>query len=199
MGVEIPAGEFQAVYRWSMTGDPGEMVTTLGLRITFPGTDQERVDELYDQAQFAGSLTGGDTLLSGWTFVGVTLYHQTDFLGLTVTEKVLPIVGGAGTDVALPNNCSFLIKKNSGLAGKKNRGRMYVPPYHLSEGEVSRAGVISSTLYGEFQGRVNGWFANLTANECLPVIQHGDGSPSTLVTSFDLGTQIATQRRRMRK
>lgn len=198
MGVIIPSDEYQAVYRWSMTGDNEEMVTTLGLRIDFVGSTQERVDELYGQATAGGSLAGPDTLLSGWTFVGVTMYWQNPLEGIVVAEHIEPIVGGAGADVSLPNNCAFLVKKRTALAGPKNRGRFYLPPYHLSEGEVTRNGTLSSTLYADVQGRLNGWYANITANQCTPVVQHSDGSGSIPITSFVLQTRIATQRRRMR-
>lgn len=197
MGVVIPSNEYQAIYRWSMTGDPEEMVTTCGFRIDFVGSQQERCDELYGQAVAAGSIAGGG-LLSGWTFVGVTLYWMDPIDGIHVYEHVEPVDGGAGADVSLPNNCAVLVKKSTGLAGPKNRGRFYLPPYQCQEGEVSRAGVHSNTQFNAIQAELNGWHGNMTLNDCTPVVQHSDGSPSIPITSFDLSTRIATMRKRMR-
>jgi hypothetical protein len=74
---------------------------------------------------------------------------------------------------------------------------MYLPPFGVNEGSLSPNGVFIAD-YSTIAGRVSGWYANMLANACTPVILHSDGGTPTPLTSLTLATQVATQRRRMR-
>lgn len=198
MATVLPIGSYLAVYRWSLEGDPEEMVTTCGMSITFPGSNQDRVTELYGQATAAGSITPSDGMIAPWTFVGVTLYTRDLDGELSVFEHVQPITFVGGIQATPPVNVACLVRKRTPFAGASRRGRFYLPPFALEEAQISPQGVHSTAQYNALAARVDGWYSNMVSNDCQPVIHHADGSPSTIVTSFQLDTRVATQRRRLR-
>jgi len=60
------------------------------------------------------------------SFLGVSVRQIVPIMGLAQTSTLLPGVGTGGAQV-LPKQVSGLIKKGTALAGKKNRGRVYIP------------------------------------------------------------------------
>lgn len=198
MGVVIPPGYAQAVYRWSLAGDPEEMVTTMGFDMPDLGTLEEHATELYGQAVASGSITPLAAMNQGWTFVGVTLYWRNQASNLQVAvhnEPITQTVGGLATP---PNNCALLLQKRTALAGVRFRGRNYLPIFGIGEADVGVTGVILAATYNTIQGRVAGWYANMLANSYTPVLLHSGAETPSPITSLTLATQIATQRRRMR-
>ena len=197
MGVVIPLGFHQAVYRWSLAGDPEEQVTTMGFDIDNFDTLLAKATELYDQAVASGSLTPLAAMNAPWTLVGVTLYRM-ESGGLTVAVYNNPITATAGSQTTPPNNTALLIQKRTAFAGQKFRGRNYLPPFGVNEGSLSPSGVFTAD-YSTIAGRIAGWYANMLANEYFPVLLHSDPEEApTPITSLTLATQVATQRRRMR-
>jgi hypothetical protein len=197
MGVVWPVGEFQSVLRWSLTGDPEEMVCTLGVRHASETDPSTVAQDIYDAATASASITSLAALNQGWTFVGVTCYLQDD-PGQIIGTYNNPITATVGGLLTLPQNNSFLIHKVTGSSGRQNKGRMYLPPYVLGEGDVSVGGVIGSGVYTTIQGRWNQFEGNLSTAGITPVLFHSLGGPSTPITSFLLDPVIATQRRRLR-
>jgi hypothetical protein len=137
-------------------------------------------------------------MIANWTFVGVTLYHRTIAGDLTVAVYNQPISSAGGTPASPPNNCAVLIQKRTALAGVRNRGRMYLPPFGISETQISQTGMIESTEYIAIADRLEQWQTNMELADYNPVLLHADGGTPTPITSMVLATQIATQRRRMR-
>jgi hypothetical protein len=198
MAVEIPIGFYQAVYRWSLEGDPEEQVTTMGFDIGFVGTLEEIAEELYGQATFSGSITEQAAIVPPWTFVGVTLYWRNPAGNLQVAVHNEPVSSAGGTPATPPNNCAVLVQKRTALAGVRHRGRMFLPPFGISETQINGNGMITTSEYNAIASRVSGWLLNMVGNDCNPVLLHSDGGTPSPITSLTLATQIATQRRRMR-
>lgn len=199
MGVIIPMAEYQANLRWSLEGDPEEMICTLGLDYTgvLSPLPQDVAELVYDAAALEGSIAAADAMIQPWTFVGVTVYLQTAE-GIAVGIHNEPRTYSAGSPTALPQNCAALVKKVTGLSGRKNTGRWYMPSGYLNEASVSSSGVIAGGDYASIQGRIDDFLTNLGTADLVPTVLHSDGSPSTPIIDMVLDTQIATQRRRLR-
>lgn len=120
-----------------------------------------------------------------------------------VAESTLaPYDGGAGGSV-LPQNCALLVRKVTGLGGRKNRGRMYIPSI-VQEADVSGVGRIDAADVDIFQGVANTFLLSLAGDgstpDLTPFILHRDGvSLPTEVVDLQVDPVIATQRRRLRR
>lgn len=204
MALIIPVGFGQAVYSLTLAGDSEPMVTTLGHDLSAAGSNYE--DAANDLHTLFGIYIMGRTI-TDYTLESVTLYVGQDGGPPAIYESTeAPIVGGA-TQQALPQNCAWLIRKRTGAAGRRGRGRMYIPGPH--ELQVSNTGVLSTLYRGDLQTEVNGWHAELLTGltggvgPLPPVVLHrsegiGTEPPPTPVTAFEVDEKIATQRRRLR-
>lgn len=195
MSLVIPPGYAQAVYRFTLTGDAEEMVVTLGVDMDeFAGDGAAAVDAL--ALRFRTAYPAANILL-GYTFVGVTLYVGQDGGPPTVFENVTPVVG-TNAGPALPPNCAFLVQKRSASAGRRNRGRMFMPAgVGVGEDSVPATGVMLEAQRIVLQTRVNAW-----TDPTDHVIFHdsetvGAGAPVP-ITLFVLQARLATVRRRLR-
>jgi len=111
--------------------------------------------------------------------------------------------GGAPADM-VPNNCAVLVQKRTAFAGKKNRGRFYMPGVSTSRvNSADDPSQLTSGALTAYQGAVDGLFTDLQdsvdGDPIIPVILHP--SPSTTVTAISalsVSSRLATQRGRMR-
>ncbi|MQB02229.1 MAG: hypothetical protein GEU78_18625 [Actinobacteria bacterium] len=106
------------------------------------------------------------------------------------------LAGGAGgTGQAIPN-VSVLVQKQTGLAGRRNRGRMYVPG--IQAGGIGDDGVIDATQLTSWQAAADVWFD--AADAILPLVILHETPPDTATPVLSLSVQalVATQRRRLR-
>lgn len=101
-------------------------------------------------------------------------------------------VGGRGVALAAPQ-CMGLISKKTALAGRRNRGRIFIP--NMAETNVGDLGTIDSgglTLLNNIAAALY-----ITGTPWTnPVILHSDNSTPTPVTTLVAETQVATLRRR---
>ncbi len=112
---------------------------------------------------------------------------------------------GGLSGVGLPNNTAYLVKKLTGLGGKTNQGRFFLPGVPASI--VDAAGKIPQENLNGVQGVVNAYFdaINAPVNVIRFVLLHGTratavpGGPPTTVNGLALQNQVATQRQRMRR
>jgi len=105
---------------------------------------------------------------------------------------------GAGTSSldACPPNCALLIQKFTGLGGKANRGRMYLP-FAVDQTGVSQGGVVEGAVVDATTDAFNGLIADLAAADLPMVILHaGAGLPAEVI-SGTCESLLATQRRRL--
>jgi hypothetical protein len=190
MTLVIPDGFAQAAWRFSMTGDPEVMVTTIGLETGVVG--QVVAEEFADTwlSQFpAGNMS------AGWTFLGAVLRVGQPSGPPLILEAPRNIAGTQGGP-SLPNNCTLLIKKRSTLGGRQGRGRMYVPMTSVGEESVNRNGLIDQAVVESLQTAWTNIYGQLDA-----VILHDSSGPITVptpITALIVDPRIATQRRRMR-
>lgn len=198
MSVIVPVGEAQIVLRWLSASDPEEQVSTLGSSGIGGFADAQALAASIAAAA-VGTFTGAGDMVDGWTFVGCTVYRRQDGGGSEIGESVVNVTDT--TSVAgLPTNCALLVRKRTALAGRANRGRMYLPAALIGEDQVDRNGLLSDAKRTSLQTALTNFFD--TVNTALDtdelVLFHSDGSPSTPITALVLDNQIATQRKRMR-
>lgn len=65
-------------------------------------------------------------LNEAWTGVRLQLQGLTNSSGIVTEQSLLGVQGGV-TGEAAPNNCSMAVSFRTGLAGRSNHGRNYVP------------------------------------------------------------------------
>lgn len=196
MGIILPTGGKQATLRWTLSGDPDEMVSTLGIDHEGFMTPDELAHEVYIAATTAGSLCVAANMFNLYTFVGVTAHFQT-LGGLLVGEWVAPVVGTGGGN-PLPSNCAILVHKRTQLGGRRGRGRMYLPAFTAGELDVNASGTIDTVDHAAIQAELGVFRTTLVANDVPPMLYHSDGGAGTEITNLVLDTRIGTQRRRMR-
>lgn len=199
MTLHIPAGFGQAVYRWTVEGDAEEMVSTIGVDNVGLGSGQANVEDL--ATEYTGVFGAGNHL-AAFVFRGVRLYTADGAGNLQVYEAQRAL---AGTESKTPhtNNTSLLLTKRTALAGRRGRGRMYLPMFCVGEGDVTATGFITSSLRDAIQPLMDNW---LTSTTGYPKVLFHDVNPEnpvpmapTPITSVILSNRVATQRRRMRR
>lgn len=132
--------------------------------------------------------------------------------GTTVTVQAVAsgaaVVGGnAGTYA--PPNCALLVKKNTGVGGKANRGRMYIP-FILPTTAVAENGTLDPGTVTAVNVRLANFLAQLVTDSTPMVISNKVFNvplPPHYVTQINAGPAVgsfvaegvvATQRRRVR-
>lgn len=199
----IPPGYAEARYVQRATGDPDPWICTLGVQVTDSPGDYTGVCE---------------TLAYAWN--NQIRVNQSNLVTL---EKIQLLVGqdgdepliveysvgttGSGSGGYLPQNNALLIQKVTGLPGRRNKGRMYVPLI-LPEAQVDNVGVIDASTVTAFNTSLETFYDLLTdptegAVAAPPVILHsttsgGNEVTPTPISSFQVSNVIATQRRRLR-
>ncbi len=117
------------------------------------------------------------------------------------------ILGADATNKA-PPNVALLVKKTTGLGGRKNHGRSYFP-FFIGTAQVSENGTIDGVTLAALDLVMAGFLAQLTLDTIPMVIAHKTFNvplPPHFVTAFHTGPLvttyaneplIATQRRRL--
>lgn len=196
----IPPGFAQLNFRLLVSGDPDEMIFTLGV---------ENPDGVADPVNIAGrayaafeEVWSASWMHLGFTFVGVTARVGQDGGGTVDGEWVDPYDGTINSP-SPPNNTALLVRKQTGVAGRRNKGRMYAPCFNLAEGDVSNAGIISSGVVSSLQTSWTAFWEALQdplTRDMQPVLFHSEAPTTpTPVTSFSVQTKVATQRTRLRR
>jgi hypothetical protein len=179
-------------------GDPEEMLVTLGIAEEFGETITQTAAEQFATIWQTTMLTSMTNL---YTFRGVTVRSGPDGTGAvwTVNRAVLGSVVGS----PCPPNTAMLIAKNTGVGGRRNRGRAYVPG--IDEAQVDPAGNILSAALTAIQADATAWLTETAAMVQVSevVLFHSTplgvaGLPPTAVTSMTVRPKVATQRRRLR-
>lgn len=195
MGVIIPEGYAQMSVGTMTPGDPEPMYWTCGVLI-----DDETYIELPERAASAW-----DGSLSGITSQVVDLTHIYVKEGPNETGNAYEWTGSvSGTDIGAlpPPNCAVLVRKRTGLGGKRQRGRAYLPGVSSFSASLDAAGNFSSVDAGEISTAMELFWTNLDAEfeftTVVPVLLHSDLTPPTTILDWQCEPKLASQRRRLR-
>lgn len=197
--IVIPEGAAQLTFRFLTDSDPEEMVTTLGVILSDP-PPSPAIAAQYGYTSWTTAFPDS-SMSTEYTFVGVTAAIGTG-ADPVLGEYLLPL-DGTGAFSCPPNNTAVLVRKQTGLGGRRNRGRMFIPPFNLSELNVNNAGVLASTYQTGMATALNNLEAELTDAagpfESLALFHSAAPFVATTVSNLVLQTKVATQRERMRR
>lgn len=130
------------------------------------------------------------------TLTKATTRYRSGVSTVEIVESAYSLAGIRGGGMA-PPNVATLITKQTGLAGRKNRGRMYMTP--LTDGVISTAGIITPADQALVQAGATQFLADLAASSIPMVILHTSPADTpTPVNSLVVASKVATQRRRLR-
>lgn len=118
------------------------------------------------------------------------------------TEYVSSSSAGAGTPTGDTEQLTVqgLIHKSTGFAGRKYRGRMYIPD--ILDSQCDSVGNLNSSALAKLQAIADAWMdlGSSDAQFLLPQILHANGlTAPTEVLAMTVEGKIATQRRRYKR
>lgn len=182
-------------FRLTVAGDPEPMYSKFSLLKTSPSAlTQLDADQLADiiNLQLVGRYNGDFTF--GPHFV------KDGRIGPPVRiDCTVPVGVGNGAAIALPNNCAYLIKCQTGVG---RGGRIFL--VGANEDQVNGAGFIASGERIATQAMLNTLYGNLSTHPAISTpgmwVKTGlNAYTETAITSYVIQPQIATQRKRMRR
>lgn len=197
MGVQIPVGFVGWTLEFALAGHTSPYYITGGCNkdVAQDANDvafnigNTYLDEVFNPS---GANAGDD-----WTLVTCkTSWNQGG--GVVSLGEYVMSAQGTVTGNNPPPNAACLVQKLTGLAGRRNRGRLYVPPHFLSETNVNNAGVIDASTRSALQTRFDDWFDAIALGDNEMLLFHSDGSVPSVITSLNLQALMATQRNRLR-
>jgi hypothetical protein len=159
-------------------------------------------EDMFDSFRLASINLWSASLGQGYTLNGLRMVGREDGdlyqfdAGLSLT--------GASTNPIAPPQVALLVKKTTNGAGRKNRGRMYLPGI-IERTAIDGSGQVAAGYLAAVQGRLDTFLDELengpvlsTADAFHMVVLHGDATTPTRVTSLRAQALMATQRRRIR-
>lgn len=186
MGYVIPAGYSRVVLEYDAASAMGsQVVTGFGVNEGPGETLLNKVQQWWTES------------LKLRTNVGYRLQRieaRNDFEVLDRTIGQNGVLAGEPS----PPNTAALFKMGSGLVGRMNRGRMYLPGV-LLDNEVSASGTIDNVTITSLTGVMAYLLDLLDEIGAQPVILHSGVGAPTLVTNGTIEATVATQRRRLRR
>lgn len=194
-GVTIPAGYGLATALFSVTGRTKWYSTAWGY--SFAGdASTDNTEDIWDAITTTGTLFKNTSMSTQYAIEGLRLRQQGDPNEYSF-EKLTHIQGTAALNPPSPN-VSVLIRKISGLSGKKHRGRLYLPPFNETEADIDVNGLMTTTQTDIITGWAEGMRGNLEGSGFpMVILHHGAGAP-TAVSALSCERLVATQRRRLR-
>lgn len=203
----LPIGFCSVEFRHLPNYTSKEQTCSIAFDIAAPPFTQGNAEEITDVYEGVWGSMGS----AGIVFTGIRVTVAVDAFEPLIFETSR---AGAPSDAStlLPPNCAILIDKNTNRAGRRNRGRMFVPGAGEDETEASGALTAPSLVrWTEYADGVFGLADGPTTNLGDAVILHsyvwtGDVDPGppvgfpvpTVITSLTVDPMIGTQRRRMR-
>jgi hypothetical protein len=210
MGYLIDGNDGELTIDYAGAGLPHGANTVIGIhKTTAAALNQSDCDYL----ALRWSLRITELLSSSVSQVSATLKcgpNETgpSFLSTTVQAGLATAMGASAPSV--------LVRKNTALGGRRGRGRIYLPG--ISESNIDPGGYLNGTYLASVQSNFVSLMTDWLTINCVPTVTHSANlidNPSpppfqipdptwvpigpTVVTSFSVQAQVATQRRRQRR
>jgi len=190
----IPSGFGEASVEIGISGDAGPAYVVFGYEFPGGGNPQSNANTL---AGILGTSPGFRSLTSSAnTLRSVTVRENYAGPFLNVAEATINSVGTL-VGAPPPAQVAYLLQKSTGLAGRPNRGRMYVPA--ANEDEIDGGGFLSAPAVADRQASADLFFnALVSASLPLYILHTSAAIAPTEVNSLEVDGKVATQRRRLR-
>lgn len=196
----VPIGYGEVTFKFRAVTLSRDATCVLGLDTSGSGiaNAEDLAVSVNTIATLATKIFAPASMSATWQYRGVRA-----LLGQSGDPQIFDLnVSTAGTLVAdpMPPNNSVLVQKRSAVGGRRNRGRMYLPPFHFAETTVDSVGTIAGATVTALQTKVTALRTDLLADDLIPVILHSVSEVApTVIASFVVENVIATQRRRLRR
>lgn len=192
----IPTGHVLLKFRLALDNDQEEMLCTLGAQTT-AASASDRIACLNSAMD-----TWGDNVLplqsTTYRLLGVDGVFGTAGGDLPLSSTDPPRTGGDSDAAAWPNT-ALLVRKVSGVGGRRNRGRMFVPG--IQTNQVNLNGIVQPTPLAAYGTAFTNFLLGIESGSFLDraVIFHATGDPTpTVIETLQVDSVVATQRRRLR-
>lgn len=198
MGLHLPIGYMQLNFKIELLGKAAPYVFTMGAfnNPLVPGSPAEKVADLDVAVAMGNALFGANRFIGYYTYRGINATYMTETGPLPI--EVNSNVTGTKPGNALPSNCAILVRKRTGAGGKQNRGRFFLPPAWIGEDAVDPDGTIVGST-ADLVDHLDQLLSDMTDVGLPARLLHTDSEMTpTPITSLQLQTKIATQRRRLR-
>lgn len=196
----IPVGNKEATFVFSVDGNTRSITFAIGiadLDVLSPRTNLELADLISQNWSVAGAPFQPSNMPSEYNLLNVTVTEMTETGPLTAISANGS--NGSGGQAPVPINSALLVTKNTALGGRRNKGRMYVPPFLPGESQVDANGNLAAGVQATLQGQFDVATDGDLADDIGYLLYHQTGDPTpTAITSLVVNNLIATQRRRMR-
>ena len=191
----IPVGFAQATAVFTIPGDSGPANVVTGHDVSALSTAVAVADAIQDGWQ-AGSSALINMLSSQVTLAQLVIYWRANAGDPVVINRTVNDQGNNGGSMAPPQVC-YLLDKVTGLAGRHNRGRTYLPG--VTESDVDQAGVLAPSVASTMAGNAAGCLSNWATADAPMVILHTNPAIAPAqVVAWEPATKVGTQRRRLR-
>lgn len=194
--LKIPNGYANIQWKFSLTGSSHQFSFAHGVKYAVGATAEDMtatgvaaMEDGYDMAN----------VYNDWTFDSVHAILN-DSGDLFVNDDFVEDPGTGGAGDFPPPNTSLLVRKNTGRAGRKERGRMYWPLISVLDADLDDVGIINPTVLGVIAGNVADFKEQLDLSPFVDslVLLHESNEVPTEVISWGVEAMVGTQRRRLR-
>lgn len=191
--MHIPTGHSQVNLKFNGTGVPTGAEVTFGLDNTGSSLSALAIANLIDTNYVANLMAACNSHVE---LTGILVKNGPNDVG-PFFEKGVAHVGANTSGDCIPNSAA-LVRKSTGLGGRKHRGRMFLP--FLGESDMDTGGFVSSSFLSGLQGAVDDFYNQLVSDDIPMSLLHADSLTSPdAVAALTVEAQIATQRRRLRR
>lgn len=183
----IPTGYSLVTHFVEMPFPGGTRTSSTSYGVAIPPTDEDAgaLHSLY------GTLIHNPLANIACALTGTVMRDElTAFEGTTV-------VYGANTNTLTSPNVSVLVRKRTGLLGRKNQGRMF-PPGMSYENTWNSSGQMEIASQEDYDEAFNDWRVAVEGLGGDMVILHTDETTPTPIVNLSTDLTAATQRRRLR-
>lgn len=197
MPLHVPSGFAQVVHKFGADLTGRRYLNTYGISLGWeePNDIKATAEELHHAywEEFLDDTLNGDYFLESTKVIAK--FDGDDFEYEHIEFETSELSGER-----VPINCALLIHKGSIFAGRRNRGRLYVPGV-VAEGDANDNGALSSDAVSDFQSRADDWLTRVNTGDAVigeMVILHTTNNDPTPVSGLFVDPVLGTQRRRMR-
>jgi hypothetical protein len=204
MSVIIPIGYANVALNFQVAGRSRQYAITFGIRPDVGLTNPDGMATLVDGA-FTSTGSPGQSaanILDSYTYLGVTLTYMSGTGAFPGTHS--HVLTGTATAGGMPPNAAYLVRKVTSRGGRQGRGRMYVPPFNLSEISVDSAGFMSPATAANLSNQYEEFRNSMVTAGVTMVLLHDTPKSGVLpapdtVNTLVVEQSVATQKRRIRR
>lgn len=185
---------YDLIYRGALQGAEA---WAYSCAVTGSGTLSDATTAAQDAATAMFAATDfDDTFHTGTTWVDILVNQIPDGgVGPVIDSSVVPF-SDAGVDSTgtTPNQCAIVVSKQTGFAGSRNRGRMFLPPPGI--GSLTSAGRLDAAALAGLVAGITAWKNSLIGDGFTPCLVSRSQNANVVITTLRIGNVIDTVRSR---